>query len=94
MFARVLDSQAPLYLPLAHVALCLDCEVCFDLAMRRCPACGGATLACVASLLDSDHSWPAGSSWSRRRQRPDDLVASDPRQRHRAALADRADPAA
>jgi len=39
------------YLPLGRVALCLDCETCFDLGIERCPACGSRMSASVARFL-------------------------------------------
>jgi hypothetical protein len=39
------------YLPLARVALCLDCETCFDIGAAGCPACGSETLAAIGRFL-------------------------------------------
>lgn len=39
------------YLPLARVALCLDCETCFDIGAAGCPACGSGTLAAIGRFL-------------------------------------------
>ena len=39
------------HLPLGRVALCLDCDACFDIATGRCPACGGRMWALVAGFL-------------------------------------------
>jgi hypothetical protein len=38
-------------LPLHLTALCLDCEMCFDMGAGRCPACGGGMWASVARFL-------------------------------------------
>ena len=38
-------------LPLGRVALCLDCEVCFELGTGACPSCGSRTWVPVASFL-------------------------------------------
>jgi len=40
------------HLPLSRLAVCLDCENCFDIAAAgRCPACGGRMSALVAGFL-------------------------------------------
>jgi hypothetical protein len=39
------------YLPLARVALCLDCDTCFDIGAAACPACGSETLAAIGRFL-------------------------------------------
>jgi hypothetical protein len=31
------------HFPLARLALCLDCEVCFEIGPEKCPACGSET---------------------------------------------------
>jgi hypothetical protein len=49
------DAMAPaLYTPLERLALCLDCEACFDISGGRCPACGCETLAPLAGFLDRE----------------------------------------
>jgi len=39
------------HLPLDRVALCLDCDTCFDVGAAQCPACGGRMWALVARFL-------------------------------------------
>lgn len=41
-----------LHLPLRRVALCLDCEVCFELGPAFCPACGSQTWTAIARFLE------------------------------------------
>ena len=41
-----------LHLPLGRLALCLDCETCFEVGLDACPACGGRMWASVARILD------------------------------------------
>ena len=41
-----------LHLPLRRVALCLDCEACFEIGAPACTACGGASWAPLAKFLD------------------------------------------
>jgi rRNA maturation endonuclease Nob1 len=40
-----------LHLPLYRMALCLDCETCFEIGRDRCPACGSGTWASVGRFL-------------------------------------------
>jgi len=40
------------HLPLRRLALCLDCEACFEIGTSSCPACGGATWVLLAKFLD------------------------------------------
>lgn len=42
-----------LHIPLRHLALCLDCEACFDMRCRGCPACGGETWVPLAGFLET-----------------------------------------
>ena len=40
-----------LHVPLARVALCLDCEACFAIGSDACPACGSRAWASIARFL-------------------------------------------
>src|SRR5262249_57227095 len=51
MRSRLEASTARLYFPLARLALCADCEVCFEIGFDACPACGGRTWSPVARLI-------------------------------------------
>ena len=44
-----------LHLPLGRLALCLDCETCFEVGLDACPACGSQMWASVARFLDRRH---------------------------------------
>jgi len=44
-----------LHLPLGRLALCLDCETCFEVGLDACPACGSRMWASVARFLDRRH---------------------------------------
>jgi hypothetical protein len=55
--ARVHEPQprttAPaLHLPLRRIALCLDCEACYEIGAPACFACGGDTWAPLAKFLE------------------------------------------
>ena len=39
-------------LPLQRIALCLDCETCFEIGIGRCPTCGSGMWATMARFLD------------------------------------------
>src|SRR5262249_23390779 len=51
MRSRLEASTARLYFPLARLALCADCEVCFEIGFDACPACGGRTWSPGGRLL-------------------------------------------
>jgi hypothetical protein len=44
-------STARLYFPLARLALCADCEVCFEIGFDACPACGCRTWSPLSRLI-------------------------------------------
>jgi hypothetical protein len=44
------------HLPLGRLALCLDCETCFEVGSDPCPACGSRMWASVARFLDRRHA--------------------------------------
>jgi hypothetical protein len=50
-----------LHLPLRRVALCLDCEECFELGCSVCPACGSETWMPLARFLELEASQRRGS---------------------------------
>jgi hypothetical protein len=37
---RSWGTGSTLHLPLGRLALCLDCETCFEVGSDACPACG------------------------------------------------------
>ena len=41
-----------LHVPLKRLALCLDCEKCFELGATACPACGSGTWIALARFLE------------------------------------------
>ncbi len=49
------DTVRTLRLPLRRMALCLDCETCFEIGTDPCPACGSGTWASVARFLHGRH---------------------------------------
>lgn len=51
----VIESLPSIHLPLGRVALCLDCEQCFDLGHDVCPACGSGTWTPIARFLKAKH---------------------------------------
>jgi hypothetical protein len=51
MSRKVFARQSRVHLPLRSVALCLDCEVCFELGPEECPACGSETWTPLARFL-------------------------------------------
>ena len=78
------STALALHLPLRRLALCLDCEACFEIGISSCPACGGDTWATLAKFLDQGplkvlpqfHPFP--KSWtegSKRREEANGQVA-------------------
>jgi hypothetical protein len=45
-------TTLPLHMPLRRLALCLDCEACFEIGISSCPACGGDTWVLLSKFLD------------------------------------------
>ena len=43
--------QPRTYFPLKRTALCLDCEMCFDIGACNCPACGSESWAALGRFL-------------------------------------------
>ncbi len=52
MLQRSRVASAGIHLPLRNLALCLDCDECFDLGYAACPACGSRTWTPAARFLD------------------------------------------
>lgn len=52
MIRNVFVNAERTSLPLTRIALCLDCEQCFELGRAGCPACGSETWAPVARFLE------------------------------------------
>jgi len=46
------STTLALHLPLRRLALCLDCEACFEIGVSSCPACGGDTWVLLSKFLD------------------------------------------
>src|SRR4029450_9877917 len=46
------STTLSLHLPLRRLALCLDCEACFEIGASSCLACGGDTRGLLSKFLD------------------------------------------
>jgi hypothetical protein len=46
-----LTTVPRLHFPLARLALCLDCEVCFEIGPDQCPACGSETWSPLSRFI-------------------------------------------
>src|SRR5439155_1507191 len=44
-------ARPRVYFPFARLALCADCEVCFEIGLEACPACGGRTWSPLSRLI-------------------------------------------
>jgi hypothetical protein len=51
MISRRRTLAAKVHLPLRQLALCLDCDECFDIRSPMCPACGSATWTSLSLFL-------------------------------------------
>jgi hypothetical protein len=51
MRSRLSLAAPRLYFPLARLALCADCEMCFEIGADACPACGGHTWSPLSRLI-------------------------------------------
>jgi hypothetical protein len=51
MISRRRTLAAKVHLPLRQLALCLDCDECFEISRPTCPACGCATSTSLSRFL-------------------------------------------
>jgi hypothetical protein len=51
MTSRRRMLAATVHLPLRQLALCLDCDECFEISSPTCPACGSATWTSLSRFL-------------------------------------------
>ena len=51
MISRRRMLSTKMHLPLRQMALCLDCDECFEISSPTCPACGSATWTSLARFL-------------------------------------------
>ena len=56
MISRRRMLAAKVHLPLRQLALCLDCDECFEIGSPTCPACGSATWTSLSRFL-AQASW-------------------------------------
>ena len=57
MYRKPVSTLRPfLYFPLRRLALCLDCEKCFELGAEACPACSSRTWITLSRLLEGAHA--------------------------------------
>src|SRR2546426_6977586 len=63
MISRRRKPAPRVHLPLRSLALCLDCDECFEVGPETCPACGSATWTSISRFLEQTSS-------SRRPRRP------------------------
>jgi hypothetical protein len=58
MLGRTRPAAAPIHLPLRRLALCLDCDECFEIGTATCPACGSETWTSLGRFLELAPSDP------------------------------------
>src|SRR5438128_12059122 len=52
MISRRRKPAPRVHLPLRSLALCLDCDECFEVGPETCPACGSATWTTISRFLE------------------------------------------
>ena len=57
MITRLRTISPRVHLPLRRVALCLDCDECFEIGSHTCPACGSTTWSSLSGFLEDAPSW-------------------------------------
>ena len=58
MIGRAQKPAPRTHFPLRRLALCLDCDECFELGSPTCPACGSETSASLARFLETAPTEP------------------------------------
>ena len=59
MYYKPVSTLRPqLHLPLRRLALCLDCEKCFELGAAACPGCGSRTWMTLSRFLEGGQAAP------------------------------------
>jgi hypothetical protein len=58
LLSRPRRPEAPVHLPLRRLALCLDCDECFEIGAATCPACGSETWTSLGRFLELAPSDP------------------------------------
>jgi len=56
MISRRRKPAPRVHLPLRSLALCLDCDECFEVGPETCPACGSATWTSISRFLEQASS--------------------------------------
>jgi hypothetical protein len=51
MLRDVRTVRPSLHVPLNRLALCLDCEECFEVGLDACPACSSASWVSLARFI-------------------------------------------
>ena len=72
MISRRRMRAAKVHLPLRQLALCLDCDECFEIGSPTCPACGSATWTSLARFLAQGSSARHPGRRDAAAKRPDD----------------------
>ena len=47
----ILNAAPRVHFPLARLALCLDCDACFEIGLEQCPACGSRTWSSLSRFI-------------------------------------------
>ena len=72
MISRARQLAPRAHLPLRQLALCLDCDECFEIGSPTCPACGSATWTSLSRFLTQASSARHPGRRDAVAKRPDD----------------------
>ena len=72
MISRARQLAPRAHLPLRQLALCLDCDECFEISSPTCPACGSATWTSLSRFLKQASSARHPGHRETVAKRPDD----------------------
>ena len=72
MISRARQLAPRAHLPLRQLALCLDCDECFEIGSPTCPACGSATWTSLSRFLTQASSARHPGRCDAVAKRPDD----------------------
>ena len=72
MISRARQLAPRAHLPLRQLALCLDCDECFEIGSPTCPACGSATWTSLSRFLTQTSSARHPGRRDAVAKRPDD----------------------
>ncbi len=62
MLRDVRTVSPSLHVPLNRLALCLDCEECFEVGLEACPACSSETWVTLARFVGGGQAFASSAA--------------------------------